>query len=170
MSGDCPSNLSIIATLFNIQLAPREQGFVQYSISHLITHLPQFPKSFVISHLIPRRGVRVVEGASRQNREKVCTGNCIAGSNGYLILLLLIFWRGVRVVEGARLESVYTGNCIAGSNPALSADNSKKSDSKLISLTLIPRNQIQRIWSKDDSSECTSCFLNKDLLERYPSG
>jgi hypothetical protein len=132
MSGDCPSNLSIIATLFNIQLAPREQGFVQYSISHLITHLPQFPKSFVISHLIPRRGVRVV--------------------------------------EGARLESVYTGNCIAGSNPALSADNSKKSDSKLISLTLIPRNQIQRIWSKDDSSECTSCFLNKDLLERYPSG
>ncbi len=30
--------------------------------------------------------------------------------------------RGVRVVEGARLESVYTGNCIAGSNPALSAD------------------------------------------------
>ncbi len=29
--------------------------------------------------------------------------------------------RGVRVVEGARLESVYMGNCIAGSNPALSA-------------------------------------------------
>jgi hypothetical protein len=33
----------------------------------------------------------------------------------------LIPGRGVRVVEGARLESVYTGNCIAGSNPALSA-------------------------------------------------
>jgi hypothetical protein len=30
-------------------------------------------------------------------------------------------WRGVRVVEGARLESVYAGNRIAGSNPALSA-------------------------------------------------
>lgn len=30
--------------------------------------------------------------------------------------------RGVRVVEGARLESVYMGNCIAGSNPALSAE------------------------------------------------
>ena len=29
--------------------------------------------------------------------------------------------RGGRVVEGARLESVYTGNRIAGSNPALSA-------------------------------------------------
>ena len=29
--------------------------------------------------------------------------------------------RGVRVVEGARLESVYTGNCIGGSNPPLSA-------------------------------------------------
>jgi hypothetical protein len=29
--------------------------------------------------------------------------------------------RDVRVVEGARLESVYRGNSIAGSNPALSA-------------------------------------------------
>ena len=29
--------------------------------------------------------------------------------------------RGVRVVEGARLESVYTRKGIAGSNPALSA-------------------------------------------------
>jgi hypothetical protein len=28
---------------------------------------------------------------------------------------------GGRVVEGARLESVYRGNSIAGSNPALSA-------------------------------------------------
>jgi hypothetical protein len=32
-------------------------------------------------------------------------------------------WRGGRVVEGARLESVYTGNRIAGSNPALSASS-----------------------------------------------
>ncbi len=31
--------------------------------------------------------------------------------------------RRVRVVEGARLESVYTGNCIASSNLAVSADN-----------------------------------------------
>jgi hypothetical protein len=31
--------------------------------------------------------------------------------------------RGVRVAEGARLESVYRGNSIAGSNPALSAKN-----------------------------------------------
>ena len=30
-------------------------------------------------------------------------------------------WRLVRVVEGARLESVYTGNCIEGSNPSVSA-------------------------------------------------
>ena len=29
--------------------------------------------------------------------------------------------RLVRVVEGARLESVYTGNCIEGSNPSVSA-------------------------------------------------
>ena len=34
-------------------------------------------------------------------------------------------WRGVRVVEGARLESVYSGNAIAGSNPALSAKENK---------------------------------------------
>ena len=31
-------------------------------------------------------------------------------------------WRLVRVVEGARLESVYTGNCIKGSNPLVSAE------------------------------------------------
>ena len=30
-------------------------------------------------------------------------------------------WRGVRVAEGARLESVYRGNSIMGSNPILSA-------------------------------------------------
>tara|TARA_Y100000992_G_scaffold71966_1_gene45203 strand:+ start:7173 stop:7364 length:192 start_codon:yes stop_codon:yes gene_type:complete len=33
------------------------------------------------------------------------------------------FWRGGRVVEGARLESVYRGNSIMGSNPILSAIN-----------------------------------------------
>ena len=42
------------------------------------------------------------------------------------ILINLIFaslkWRRVRVVEGARLESVYTGNRIASSNLAVSAD------------------------------------------------
>jgi hypothetical protein len=35
-------------------------------------------------------------------------------------------WRGGRVVEGARLESVYTGNRIAGSNPAPSASQPNK--------------------------------------------
>lgn len=30
-------------------------------------------------------------------------------------------WRDGRVVEGARLESVYSSNAIAGSNPVLSA-------------------------------------------------
>ena len=30
-------------------------------------------------------------------------------------------WRGVRVVEGARLESVCRGNLTEGSNPSLSA-------------------------------------------------
>src|SRR5690554_3084174 len=32
------------------------------------------------------------------------------------------FGRGVRAVEGARLERVYTGNRIVGSNPTLSAN------------------------------------------------
>ena len=32
-------------------------------------------------------------------------------------------WRDGRVVEGARLESVYRGNSIEGSNPSLSAMN-----------------------------------------------
>ena len=32
-----------------------------------------------------------------------------------------LIWRGGRVVEGARLESVYRGNSIMGSNPILSA-------------------------------------------------
>ena len=34
--------------------------------------------------------------------------------------------RGVRVVEGARLESVYTGNRIEGSNPSLSASQANR--------------------------------------------
>ena len=34
---------------------------------------------------------------------------------------LFKYWRGGRVVEGARLESVYTSNRIKGSNPFLSA-------------------------------------------------
>mgnify|MGYP006910299513 CR=1 FL=1 len=33
----------------------------------------------------------------------------------------IFFWRGGRVAEGARLESVYARKCIAGSNPVLSA-------------------------------------------------
>ena len=33
----------------------------------------------------------------------------------------MFYWRGGRVVEGARLESVYRGNSIMGSNPILSA-------------------------------------------------
>ncbi len=58
--------------------------------------------------------------------------------------------RGVRVVEGARLESVYTGNCIEGSNPFLSARNiinkvkrCKINDLQRFSFTLvfIPKNQ-----------------------------
>lgn len=39
--------------------------------------------------------------------------------------------KGVRVVEGARLERVYTGNCIVGSNPTLSARYAFITDSPL---------------------------------------
>ena len=37
------------------------------------------------------------------------------------MLIKFILRRGGRVVEGARLESVYRGNSIMGSNPILSA-------------------------------------------------
>ena len=37
------------------------------------------------------------------------------------IYKLIVFWRDGRVVEGARLESVYTVKGIKGSNPFLSA-------------------------------------------------
>ncbi len=43
--------------------------------------------------------------------------------------------RGVRVVEGARLESVYTRKGIAGSNPALSASAFINYRRKLAELT-----------------------------------
>ena len=41
----------------------------------------------------------------------------------FVILEKIDNWRGGRVVEGARLESVYRGNSIMGSNPILSAIN-----------------------------------------------
>ena len=40
---------------------------------------------------------------------------------GTCIFAVLKKWRVVRVVEGARLESVYMGNCIKSSNLLLSA-------------------------------------------------
>lgn len=41
-------------------------------------------------------------------------------------LLPLKKGRLVRVVEGARLESVYTGNRIEGSNPSVSANTNQR--------------------------------------------
>ena len=41
--------------------------------------------------------------------------------NAHAVCAWNMEWTGGRVVEGARLESVYTGDRIAGSNPALSA-------------------------------------------------
>ena len=43
----------------------------------------------------------------------------------HMILINPLFWRGGRVAEGARLESVYASNRIEGSNPFLSAITSK---------------------------------------------
>ena len=48
--------------------------------------------------------------------------NALYEKNKYSIFKC-INWRGGRVVEGARLESVYRGNSIMGSNPILSATN-----------------------------------------------
>ena len=39
-----------------------------------------------------------------------------------------VLWRGGRVAEGARLESVYTGNRIVGSNPTPSANIKLRTD------------------------------------------
>ena len=41
--------------------------------------------------------------------------------SNYFCIFAHQFWRRVRVVEGASLESLYTGNCIASSNLAVSA-------------------------------------------------
>ena len=49
---------------------------------------------------------------------------CMAADRRYIAQLAGMvrrLWRGGRVAEGARLESVYTGNRIVGSNPTLSA-------------------------------------------------
>ncbi len=48
----------------------------------------------------------------------------------YICNPLIFSWRRVRVVEGARLESVYTGNCIKGSNPFVSAFAARLSQQK----------------------------------------
>ncbi len=43
--------------------------------------------------------------------------------SGYNQICCKTLRRVVRVVEGARLESVFTGNCNEGSNPSFSAKN-----------------------------------------------
>ena len=64
--------------------------------------------------------------------ETICRGGCLGADRNrrhsnlisvqkFSSLHKINKQRGVRVVEGARLESVYTGNRIEGSNPFLSA-------------------------------------------------
>ncbi len=43
------------------------------------------------------------------------------GKSSWKMYYQVYSWRGGRVVEGARLESVYAGNRIEGSNPSPSA-------------------------------------------------
>src|SRR5258705_7825851 len=52
---------------------------------------------------------------------------------------LILKWRDVRVVEGARLESVCRGNSTEGSNPSLSASSQATKYKGLISFTSLYR-------------------------------
>ena len=58
-----------------------------------------------------------------------------ANAEAFILQPGLKNWRLVRVVEGARLESVYTRKGIKGSNPLVSAD--KLYIQLVISITLI---------------------------------
>ena len=52
---------------------------------------------------------------------KVCRDILRTRALGRVLFIWDYDWRDGRVVEGARLESVYRGNSIEGSNPSLSA-------------------------------------------------
>ncbi len=69
------------------------------------------------------------EHAWTMRRKRECRVRQDAGSDKFVLpegqlktlLVVIIFWRSVRVAEGARLESVYTVKRIEGSNPSFSA-------------------------------------------------
>ena len=73
----------------------------------------------------------------------------------YLVYNQLIR-RGGRVVEGARLESVYRGNSIMGSNPILSAIN--------LSLFFKENLRLNRHFKKDKSA----IFFKKCYKYNFP--
>src|SRR5437667_7770225 len=65
--------------------------------------------------------IEVPESVTSQSRHSLT----LSGSPPHGKLLIPLARRDVRVVEGARLESVCTGNCTEGSNPSLSANKPK---------------------------------------------
>jgi hypothetical protein len=71
--------------------------------------------------------------------------------------------RGVRVVEGARLESVYTRKGIAGSNPALSANKRTRVPSQRLGIFYFP--YASQAWlgeqggNKKDARSASLLFL-----------
>ena len=65
-----------------------------------------------------KASIDVPESVTSQSRHSLT----LSGSPPHGKLLIPLARRDVRVVEGARLESVCTGNCTEGSNPSLSAN------------------------------------------------
>lgn len=63
------------------------------------------------------------EKMRRRRSEAIGARSCdeFDRSRRLLVRYNMSIWRDGRVVEGARLESVYSSNAIAGSNPVLSA-------------------------------------------------
>jgi hypothetical protein len=83
-------------------------------INTIIGFLDTFSISFIKNHLLPNIIAKLFFIKIQ--------GHMILQYTFYLgYVSWLLCWTGGRVVEGARLESVYTGNRIVGSNPTPSA-------------------------------------------------
>ena len=86
--------------------------------------------------------VKVTDDLTSQSRHSlVLRGSPPAGK-----LLIPLERRDVRVVEGARLESVCRGNSTVGSNPTLSAIRKLLSLNNLSCNNLLPRVDLELSW------------------------
>jgi hypothetical protein len=84
----------------------------------------RFPLALTGKVTLATRDTTFVEAMRMGQANAVATLQNMYGQVRHSVSLLKnqgFVWTGGRVVEGARLESVYRGNSIAGSNPALSA-------------------------------------------------